>query len=224
MAFNGYASVIALPCDDGRRLVALRSVPVAACRGVIMSAPAALGMAAAAHQLVWFVAPFLLRGVWLIRRGTTTPRRANAIVLRYAAVAGAVFVLLNVLFRLREPQAWLRGVLEPLAEAAVPHGQCLVTFLLFWSRGSGNVAWFSLCRGLDLAAGRLSMAFLFLRVGPDCWRCPPSFSWFPCSPIDNRSRPTALVAAERGFFAIRVGEVPTRVPTAWQPPAVHYGS
>jgi hypothetical protein len=166
MAFNGYASVIALPLvmmavawwpsiGAGGRLS--RRDYVGAC---------CLGMAAAAHQLVWFVAPFLLMGVWLIRRGTTTPRRANAIVLRYAAVAGAVFVLLNGWFLLREPQAWLRGVLEPLAEAAVPHGQCLVTFLLFWSRGSGNVAWFSLAVALT-AAGLLSMAFLFLRVlGP----------------------------------------------------------
>jgi hypothetical protein len=166
MAFSGYPSLIALPL----MMMAVAWWPSIGAGGRLSRrdyvGASCLGMAAAAQQLVWVVAPFLLVGVWLLRRGTTTPRRATVIMFRYAAVAASVFVLLNGWFLLREPRAWLRGVLEPLTQAAVPHGQCLVTFVLFWSRGSGNLAWFSPALALT-AVGLLAMAFLFLRVlGP----------------------------------------------------------
>jgi len=166
MALNGYPFLIALPL----MMMAVAWWPSTGAGGSLSRrdyvGACCLGTAAAAHQLVWVVAPFLLLGVWLVRRGTTTPRRAAAIMFRYAAVAASVFVLLNSWFLLREPRAWLRGVLEPLTQAAVPHGQCLVTFVLFWSRGSGNVAWFSWAVALT-AVGLLVMAFLFMRaLGP----------------------------------------------------------
>ncbi|HEX3198361.1 MAG TPA: hypothetical protein VHR39_12505 [Propionibacteriaceae bacterium] len=166
MAFSGYPSLIALPL----MMMAVAWWPSIGAGGRLSRrdyvGACCLGMAATAHQLVWVVAPFLLVGVWLVRRGTTKPRRATVIMFRYAVVAASVFVLLNGWFLLREPRAWLRGVLEPLTQAAVPHGQCLVTFVLFWSRGSGNLAWFSLAVALT-AVGLLAMAVLFLRVlGP----------------------------------------------------------
>jgi hypothetical protein len=165
MAFSGYPSLIALPL----MMMAVAWWPSIGAGGRLSRrdyvGACCLGMAATAHQLVWVVAPFLLVGVWLVRRGTTKPR-ATVIMFRYAVVAASVFVLLNGWFLLREPRAWLRGVLEPLTQAAVPHGQCLVTFVLFWSRGSGNLAWFSLAVALT-AVGLLAMAVLFLRVvGP----------------------------------------------------------
>jgi hypothetical protein len=166
MALNGYPSLIALPL----MMMAVAWWPSIGAGGRLSRrdylGACCLGMAAAAQQLVWVVAPFLLVGVWVVRRGTTTPRPATVIVFRYAAVAASIFVLLNGWFLLREPRAWLRGVLEPLTQAAVPHGQCLVTFVLFWSRGSGNLTWFSRAVALT-AVGLLAMAFLFLRVlGP----------------------------------------------------------
>jgi hypothetical protein len=172
MALNGYPSLIALPL----MMMAVAWWPSIGAGGRLSRrnylGACCLGMAAAAQQLVWVVAPFLLVGVWLVRRRTTTPRRATVIVFHYAAVAASIFVLLNGWFLLREPRAWLRGVLEPLRQAAVPHGECLVTFVLFWSRGSGNVAWFSRAVALT-AVGLLAMAFLFLRVlGPSLLALP----------------------------------------------------
>jgi hypothetical protein len=172
MAFNGYPSLIALPL----MMMAVAWWPSIGAGGRLSRrdylGACCLGMAAAAQQLVWVVAPFLLVGVWLVRRGTTTPRRATVIVFHYAVVAASIFVLLNGWFLLREPRAWLRGVLEPLTQAAVPHGECLVTFVLFWSRGSGNLAWFSRAVALT-AVGLLAMAFLFLRVlGPSLLALP----------------------------------------------------
>jgi hypothetical protein len=77
MAFSGYPSLIALPL----MMMAVAWWPSIGAGGRLSRrdyvGACCLGMAAAAQQLVWVVAPFLLVGVWLLRRGTTTPRRAH---------------------------------------------------------------------------------------------------------------------------------------------------
>jgi hypothetical protein len=84
-AYAGYPAVITMAL----------LVPVVVCwastgvnghlrsRGVLRAA--CLGAACAAQQLAWFLAPFLLIGLYAVRRGELGPRRALAVTARYTA-------------------------------------------------------------------------------------------------------------------------------------------
>ncbi|MEM6533571.1 MAG: hypothetical protein AAF654_13180 [Myxococcota bacterium] len=66
-----------------------------------------LGIACAAKQTPWLVAPFLL--IWALREGG--PRKASALV----GGSVASFAVVNLPFLLWDPVAWFYGVLTPVA-------------------------------------------------------------------------------------------------------------
>jgi hypothetical protein len=125
-----------------------------------------LGAACAAQQLPWFLAPFLLVALYLVRRGELPTRRALAVVARYVALAVGMWVLINGYFIVRTPRAWATGIVEPLFQNAVPHGQGLVDVSLYFTSGSGNLAFYSYAT-VALGAGLLALTALFpRRIGP----------------------------------------------------------
>ncbi|MBW8798882.1 MAG: hypothetical protein JF597_36510 [Streptomyces sp.] len=127
---------------------------------------ACLGAACAAQQLPWFVTPFLLAGIYAVRRGELGGRAAALVVLRIAGVAVTVWLLINTYFIASEPGRWLRGIALPLTQGAVVHGQGLVDITLYYTNGSDRIDWYSHASML-LAAALLALFVLFVRrLGP----------------------------------------------------------
>lgn len=127
---------------------------------------ACLGAACAAQQLPWFVTPFLLAGVYAVRRGELGGRAAGLVVLRITGVALTVWLLINTYFIVSEPGRWLAGIALPLTQGAVVHGQGLVDITLYYTNGSDRIDWYSHASML-LAAALLALFVLFVRrLGP----------------------------------------------------------
>jgi len=82
--------------------------------------PVLLGLAFAARQTAWFVAPFYVALVWQ-RSG---PREA----MRRALIAAAIAVAVNVPFFARAPERFIDGVSAPILGALEPDGVGLVRF------------------------------------------------------------------------------------------------
>ncbi|MEV0183530.1 hypothetical protein AB0I54_30185 [Streptomyces sp. NPDC050625] len=125
-----------------------------------------LGAACAAQQLPWFVAPFLLAGIYAVRRGELGGRAAGLVVLRVVGIAVTVWLLINTYFIVSEPGPWLAGIALPLTQGAVLHGQGLVGISLYFTNGSDRLDWYSHASML-LAAALLALFVLFVRrLGP----------------------------------------------------------
>jgi uncharacterized membrane protein len=102
-----------------------------------------LGMAASISQFPWFVAPFVVIGLWRLRSPELGNRRALSLSARYAGVAAATGIVINAPFILWAPGAWLRGVTTPLLQHAVPFGQGIVAASVFFRVGGGNLAFYT---------------------------------------------------------------------------------
>ncbi|MET7730277.1 hypothetical protein ABZT02_02765 [Streptomyces sp. NPDC005402] len=127
---------------------------------------ACLGAACAAQQLAWFLAPFLLIGLYAVRRGELGPRRALAVTARYAATAALTFAAANAYFAVEGFSAWLQGVLLPLDQKAILHGQGLMGISYYFTDGSGRLDYYSYGSQL-LLLGLLVATLLFVRrLGP----------------------------------------------------------
>jgi len=125
-----------------------------------------LGAACTAQQLPWFLAPFLLAGVYALRRGDRGPRAAAVAVGRIVGVAATTWLMINAYFVVSEPSSWISGIALPLTQKADIHGQGLVGISLYFTDGSDRLAWYSHA-SLLLAAGLLALFVLFVRrLGP----------------------------------------------------------
>jgi len=82
--------------------------------------PILLGLACAARQTAWFVAPFYVAFVW--------QRWGSREAVRRAAVAGAVTLVVNLPFALLAPQRFIEGVSAPLLGPLEPDGVGLIRF------------------------------------------------------------------------------------------------
>ena len=96
-----------------------------------------LGLAMATNQLAWFIAPFPLAGMYLLRRPALGGRRARKVTLGYLGLALAAFAVVNAPFFVWNPGAWVSGVAAPLTQHAIPYGQGLVGLTLFMRLGGG---------------------------------------------------------------------------------------
>ncbi|MEU6225323.1 hypothetical protein [Streptomyces sp. NPDC047042] len=127
---------------------------------------ACLGAACAAQQLPWFLVPFLLAGIYAVRRGELGARPAARVVLRITGAAVTVWLLINTYFIVSEPHTWASGVALPLTQNATIHGQGLVGLALYYTDGSDRLAWYSHASIL-LAGALLALLVLFVRrLGP----------------------------------------------------------
>jgi hypothetical protein len=125
-----------------------------------------LGLAAATHPLAWFLAPFLVIGVWLVRRGEVSSRAATAVTARWLAAAAAAFVAVNLPFVLQGPAAWAHGIAEPLFQHAVPIGQGLVGVTLQLTGGSGALAWYGYASQVLLIGLLIAFSLGIRRLAP----------------------------------------------------------
>lgn len=106
-------------------------------------APLAYGVACSVQQLPWFIAPFLLAGIFIEAWQTASIRRAAAACARYAAIAAGTFLTVNLPFIVWGPRQWLHGIMLPMTQHAIPYGQGLVDLSEFFHLGGGRVAMYS---------------------------------------------------------------------------------
>ena len=125
-----------------------------------------LGAACATQQLAWFVAPFLIVGLYAVRRGDLTARRPALTVASFAGIAAAVWLAINAPFIARDAPAWATGVALVLTQHAIPHGQGLIGVSFYLTDGSGALDYYSYAT-LSLAIGLLILSAIWVRrLGP----------------------------------------------------------
>jgi hypothetical protein len=125
-----------------------------------------LGGACASQQLAWFITPFLLVGLHAVWRGEFGGRTARVLLARYVGVALASFAVLNAYIAVQHPIGWLRGILLPLTQNAILHGQGVVDISYYFTSGSSRLDFYSYGSSL-LLLGLVASTFLFARrLGP----------------------------------------------------------
>ncbi|MET7568790.1 hypothetical protein ABZT04_09825 [Streptomyces sp. NPDC005492] len=125
-----------------------------------------LGAACATHQLPWFLTPFLLMGVYAVRRGELSARAALGVVARFTAISAVVALTANAYFIAQGPRAWVSGLALPFTQHGVPHGQGIMGLSYYFTDGSSHLDFYSYGSML-LAAALLVLFVLFVRrLGP----------------------------------------------------------
>lgn len=138
-----------------------------------------LGLACSTQQLPWFIVPFLLVGMWLLRTGSDGPAVARRVVVRYAGIAAGVFAAVNAPFAVWGPKAWLEGIAAPLTQHAIPYGQGAVDLSLFFRIGGGHLAYYTYAGMAILAALLVSYAVWFRVLGRAAFVLPVAALFFP---------------------------------------------
>ncbi|WP_366916396.1 hypothetical protein [Streptomyces sp.] len=127
---------------------------------------ACLGAACAAQQLAWFLVPFLLIGLYAVRRGELGPRRALSVTARYTATAALTWSAADAYFAVQDFSGWLHGILLPLDQKAILHGQGVMGISYYFTDGSSRLDFYSYGSRL-LLLGLLAATLLFVRrLGP----------------------------------------------------------
>jgi hypothetical protein len=115
-----------------------------------------LGLAAATQQLAWFIVPFVVVGMWRVRRGELPPRQAATVIGRCLAISAATFAVVNLPFAIAGPVDWWQGVTSVLTQHAVIYGPGLAMI-------SDNILPVSGALGFyNYATGLLYIAFLVM--------------------------------------------------------------
>jgi uncharacterized membrane protein len=76
-------------------------------------------------------------------------------------MAAAVWGLIDLPFAIRQPVQWFEGILLPITQHAIVHGQGLVAVTEYLMPGSGAIAWFGAAQ-----AGLLSALIVLLALHP----------------------------------------------------------
>ncbi|WP_127354805.1 hypothetical protein [Actinacidiphila soli] len=125
-----------------------------------------LGAACAAQQLAWFLAPFLLIGLYAVRRGELGRRPALAVVARYTGTAALTWAAINAYFAAQDFHDWMQGLLLPITQKAILHGQGVMGISYYFTAGSSRLDYYSY-GSLLLLIGLLAATLLFVRrLGP----------------------------------------------------------
>ncbi|MFJ9114045.1 hypothetical protein ACIRJO_00710 [Streptomyces sp. NPDC102394] len=173
---------------------------------------ACLGAACAAQQLPWFLAPFLLAGIYAVRRGELGGRAAALVVARIAGIAATVWLLINTYFIVSEPGTWATGIALPLIQGATLHGQGLVGVSLYYTHGSDRLDWYGHASML-LAVALLGLLVLFMRrLGPAATVLP----WCAFY-LATRSQDGYYLMMTPLWLATAVTAPPAEFVRAWQP-------
>ncbi|MFJ9906196.1 hypothetical protein ACIRVK_25445 [Streptomyces sp. NPDC101152] len=125
-----------------------------------------LGAACATQQLPWFLTPFLLVGIYALRRGELPARAALGVVARFTGIALVVALAANAYFIAQGPRAWINGLTLPFTQHGVLHGQGIMGLSYYFTEGSSRLDFYSYASML-LATGLLLLFGLFVRrLGP----------------------------------------------------------
>jgi uncharacterized membrane protein len=138
-----------------------------------------LGIACAISQLAWFVALFLLVGLIKTALKNATRKEALRRVAVYVAIAVVVFVLLNAPWIVADPSAWLRGILLPITQKAIPYGQGFIDLAVYFHIGGGSLAAFSLLGDIAVVVLLAGYWIWFDSLPSALWILPGIALWFP---------------------------------------------
>lgn len=125
-----------------------------------------LGLAISTQQLAWFLAPFLVVGILVLRGGDLGARRGCLLIARYVGVVIGVVAAVNGPFLVMNARAWWTGILLPMTEPTVPHGQGLVGISYYLIGGSGALNYYAYATMLLAAALLLCFVLFIERLGP----------------------------------------------------------
>ncbi len=134
-----------------------------------------LGLGVATSQLAWFMAPFFLVGVWEYRRREVGAKKATALLVRYALVAGLPFLLINLPFLVWNPHAFLLGIAAPLIQKAIPYGQGLIDLPTFLGIGGGSLSLFTYAA----VTAYIGLGILYVLFFDRLWRLAPVLAVLP---------------------------------------------
>jgi hypothetical protein len=144
-----------------------------------------LGLAAATQQLTWFVAPFLVTAIYLACRGELPARASARLIGSYVGIAAATFAVVNLPFAAWNFGDWLRAIIAPLTQGAVPWGQGLVGITYYVTKGTGELGFYNY-GALLYAAGLLACFVLFFRrLGPALAILPWTVFFFSVRAIES---------------------------------------
>ncbi|MFD5542838.1 hypothetical protein ACFWIJ_34755 [Streptomyces sp. NPDC127079] len=171
-----------------------------------------LGAACAAQQLAWFLAPFLLIGLYAVRRGELGRRGALAVTVRYAGTAALAWATVNAYFAVQDFSGWLHGILLPLQQKAILHGQGVMGISYYFTAGSSRLDYYSYGSML-LLLGLLAATVLFVRrLGPALTVLP----WLAFYLATRSQDGYFLLMTPLGLAAAATAP-PAAFATAWQP-------
>ncbi|MEU2421180.1 hypothetical protein ABZ619_09080 [Streptomyces sp. NPDC007851] len=174
---------------------------------------ACLGAACAAQQLAWFLAPFLLIGLYAVRRGELGHRRALAVTARYTATAALTWSAANAYFAVQDFSGWLHGILLPLEQKAILHGQGVMGISYYFTDGSSRLDYYSYGSQL-LLLGLLAATPLFVRrLGPALTVLPWAVFY-----LATRSQDGYFLVMTPLWLAAAATVPAAAFATAWQPP------
>lgn len=146
-------------------------------RGVVGAA--ALGLAVSTTQLAWFIAPFVVAAIFICRRRELGSARGAGVMARYLAVAIGVFLAINAVFIVEGPVIWLKGVLGPLTQHAIPYGQGLIDLATFGGVGGGDLSLYTYGAVLVYLALLCAVCLRFDRLWRVVLILPAIALWFP---------------------------------------------
>ena len=164
-ASNGEPAVVALPF----LAVALWQWPRTGAGGRLGRAGVAravcVGLAAATQQLAWFIVPFVVVGLWRVRRGELSRRQTAWVLGRYLAVSLGVFALINLPFAIVGLGDWWHRLSSVLSQHAVIYGPGLAMLSGNVLRGSGGLDFYSYATALLYVAFLVMFALGIKRFG-----------------------------------------------------------
>ncbi|MEU2421041.1 hypothetical protein ABZ619_08355 [Streptomyces sp. NPDC007851] len=179
-------------------------------RGLLRAA--CLGAACAAQQLAWFLAPFLLLGLYAVRRGELGRRQALTVTARYAVTAALAWAAVNAYFAVQDPAGWLHGILLPLTQKAILHGQGVMGISYYFTAGSSRLDYYSYGSTLFLC-GLLAATVLFVRrLGPALTVLPWTVFY-----LATRSQDGYFLTMTPLWLAAAATVPASAFSTAWQP-------
>lgn len=135
----------------------------------------ALGLAASATQLTWFVVPFLLVGIWEVRRRKSNSLDAVGLIIRYLVLVVGVFLVINLPFIIWNPHSFLTVVGFLGAQSLIPYGQGLISLPIFLGLGGGNLAFYGYAAMATYAALLVTYLSYFDRM----WKLTPMLASVP---------------------------------------------
>ena len=168
----------------------------------------ALGCALSVKPLAWFIAPFLILAIWQICSHRSGFRTGTTIAVRYTATAIATAALINAPFLVWDSGAWLRGVLAPIRQHAVPYGQGLVDASLFFRLGGGNIGAYTTAAAFLLVASLAAQSRFFPALGRAALVTPGFILFFPARSLAAYFMTllpiwiVSLVTCRNGSFAL----------------------
>ncbi|MFD4552961.1 hypothetical protein ACFWP5_01315 [Streptomyces sp. NPDC058469] len=171
-----------------------------------------LGAACAAQQLAWFFAPFLLIGLYAVRRGELGGRPAAAVLARFAGVAALTWAGINAYFAAQGFSAWLHGLLLPLTQKAILHGQGLMGISYYFTDGSSRLDYYSYASEL-LLVGLLAATLLFARRLGAALTVLPWLSFY----LATRSQDGYFLMMTPLWLAAAATVPTSSLASAWQP-------